>query len=118
MAISYKILGQASPGNNTNTTVYTVPAGKQAIISSILFTSGDAGLNTGRFLRIHAVKSGASVSESANTIYYLNYTVRDYQNYQFSDKITLAAGDFIAVNHNSSGEASSTMTIFGTEMDV
>ena len=35
MATTYKVLGQAFPANNTFTTLYTVPASTQAIISTL-----------------------------------------------------------------------------------
>ena len=35
MAIKYKILGQAFPAANANATVYTVPAGNTAVISTL-----------------------------------------------------------------------------------
>jgi predicted metal-dependent enzyme (double-stranded beta helix superfamily) len=114
MAISYKILGQAAPANNTNVTVYTVPTGKQAILSSITFVPGDGGGS----MRIHAVKVGATAGNGVNTIYKLDGPVSSGTNYQFSDKITLSAGEFIAINHSTSGESSSVITIFGTEMDI
>ena len=115
MAISYKILGQAAPANNTNVTVYTVPTGKQAIISSILFISGDAG---GNRIMIHALKSGQTANEFANKIYHVSGTITGLTNYQFTDRITLGPGESIAIYQNTSGEASGVITIFGTEMDI
>lgn len=35
MATSYKVLGQVAPSATTNTTLYTVPAGTDSIISTI-----------------------------------------------------------------------------------
>lgn len=35
MATTYKVLGQVNPSATTNTTLYTVPAGTQTIISTI-----------------------------------------------------------------------------------
>lgn len=115
MAIAYKILGQASPANNTNVTLYTVPTGKQAILSSILFVSGDA---EGGTLRIYAAKSGETLNYGTNVIYYINGSVAPSSSYQFTDKITLAAGESVAIRHNTSGESSAVVTVFGTEMDI
>jgi hypothetical protein len=36
MAYYYKVLGQAAPSGTSNTDVYTVAAGRQAVISSIV----------------------------------------------------------------------------------
>ena len=35
MAIEYKVLAQSTPAATTNTDIYTVGAGKQAIVSTI-----------------------------------------------------------------------------------
>lgn len=35
MATSYKVLAQSNPSGNTLTTVYTVPAGNSAVVSTI-----------------------------------------------------------------------------------
>ncbi len=39
MAIEYKVLGQSAPSATTNTDVYTVGAGKQAVVSTITVTN-------------------------------------------------------------------------------
>jgi len=115
MAISYKILGQAAPANNTSVTLYTVPTGKQAILSSITFVAGDG---EGGSLRIYAVKAGQTAGNGTNAIYYINGSVLPTASYQFTDKITLSAGEFIAINHSSGGESVAVVTVFGTEMDI
>jgi len=115
MAIAYKILGQVAPNNDTAVSAYTVPSGKQAILSSIVFSSGD-GNNLGS-LTIHAAKTGVGAIGN-NKIYNISGTIATRSNYQFSDKITLAAGESIFVKHNTSGEEGGVFTIFGTEMDI
>jgi len=35
MPINYKVLGQSNPAATTATTLYTVPAGTQAVVSTI-----------------------------------------------------------------------------------
>jgi hypothetical protein len=113
MAITYKILGQAAPANNTNVTLYTVPTGKQAILSSITFVSGDSANS----VRIFAVKSGETANNSTNVIYYIG-TAATTSSYQFTDKITLAAGESIVIKHSTGGEWAAMATVFGTEMDI
>lgn len=115
MAIAYKILGQAAPANNTNVTLYTVPTGKQAILSSILFVAGDSDATT---LILYAVKSGQTANPGVNKIYYINSKLVANASYQFTDKITLTTGDSIAILQNSSGESNAIVTICGTEMDI
>lgn len=48
MATTYKVLGQASPGANTVTDLYAVPANTQAVISSIVICNRDNSNNTFR----------------------------------------------------------------------
>ena len=113
MATSYKILGQANFGN-VNTTLYTVPTGKQSTVSSITFICGDTG--AGNYIRIHAVKSGQSIGLE-NMIYRVN-SAEYLGSYSFSDGITLAAGESIQVRGNTAGESNQTATVFGCEMDA
>lgn len=113
MAIAYKILGQAAPANNTNVTLYTVPTGKQAIISSTLFVSGDSAGS----LRVFAVKAGQTANNSTNVIYYIG-TAATTSSYQFTDKLTLAEGESIVIKHTTGGEWAAMATLMGTEMDI
>ncbi len=39
MSLDYKVLGQSNPSATTNTNLYTVPAQKDAILSSIVVTN-------------------------------------------------------------------------------
>jgi hypothetical protein len=48
MAITYKVLAQSAPSATTNTDVYTVGAGKQAIISTITVCNRSATAATYR----------------------------------------------------------------------
>jgi hypothetical protein len=48
MATTYKILGQSAPSATTNTTVYTVGAGKSAVISTISVCNRGATSSTYR----------------------------------------------------------------------
>jgi hypothetical protein len=36
MATTYKVLGQVAPGATTDTTLYTVPAGTEAVVSTLI----------------------------------------------------------------------------------
>jgi hypothetical protein len=48
MAYTYKVLGQSAPTATTNTDVYTVGAGKQAVISTITIANRSASSTTYR----------------------------------------------------------------------
>lgn len=56
----FKILGQSNPSINTNATLYTVPAGNSAVISSISVCN--ANVSTNHNFSIAVVKSGESLS--------------------------------------------------------
>ncbi len=43
MATTYKVLGQAAPSATTATTLYTVPAGTQTVVSTISVTNRTGG---------------------------------------------------------------------------
>lgn len=79
MASTYRILGQAAPAATTTATVYTVPAGRQAIINT--FTVCNRASSTGTF-RIAIRPSGATLAN---------------QHYQVFDS-TCAANDSLFLN--------------------
>lgn len=61
MAYAYKVLGQSAPSATTNTDVYTVGAGKQAIVSTITVANRSA---TTRTYRIAIRPAGATIANS------------------------------------------------------
>jgi hypothetical protein len=66
MAISYKILGQAMPAPNANVDLYTVPAGRQAIISTLnICNTGTANVSFRASVR--------NAGEAANLKQYIAY---------------------------------------------
>jgi hypothetical protein len=60
MAITYKVLAQSAPSATTNTDVYTVGAGKQAIISTITICNRAA---TAATYRIALRPDGATIAD-------------------------------------------------------
>jgi hypothetical protein len=68
MAYTYKVLGQSAPTATTNTDVYTVGSGKQAVISTI--TVANRG-NTSATYRIAIRPSGAVLSNQ----HYIAYDI-------------------------------------------
>jgi len=59
MALDYKILGQSVPAANTYTDLYTVPAGKQAIVSTLNVCNVSSSNVT---FRVAARRSGATLT--------------------------------------------------------
>ena len=45
MPTNYKVLGQSNPSTNTFTTLYTVPAGTQTVVSTITVSNGNTSSN-------------------------------------------------------------------------
>jgi hypothetical protein len=108
MATRYKILAQAAPAATTNTDLYTVPAGKDAIVSTIVV----ANRSTATTYRIWAIPSGASLANE----HYLAYDVAvgDGDSTTITLGITLTAGDVIGVRGTS---ANLSFSVFGSEID-
>ena len=100
MARAYKILGQSNPSANVLTTLYTVPAGNSAIISSITIANLDENAANGGAFRIAANTSG-NVTANSNYIAY-GINVPGLESITMSLGITLAAGSRLCVNANSS----------------
>jgi hypothetical protein len=66
MATSYKVLGQSAPSATTPTTLYTVPAATEAVISSI--TVVNRGSSDGTY-RIAVRPNGATLANQHYVIY-------------------------------------------------
>ena len=111
MARAYKILGQSNPGANVLTTLYTVPAGNSAIISSITIANLDEEPTDGGAFRISVNTSSAAVSNASYIAYGVNVPGRDAITLTLG--LTLNAGSIISVNANSSLLA---FSAFGTEI--
>jgi len=111
MARAYKILGQRNPSANVLSTLYTVPSGNSAIISSIVVANLDEGANVGNSFRIAVNTSSAAVSNASYLAYSVNVPARD--TITLSLGITLNAGSIVSVNANSSLLA---FSAFGTEV--
>jgi len=66
MATYYKVLGQVAPSATTNTTGYTVPAGTDAVISTISICNRGA---TDATYRIAIRPNGASIADEHYIVY-------------------------------------------------
>jgi hypothetical protein len=92
MAFTYKVLGQVAPSATTNTTAYTVPSGKQAIISTITIANRSASASS---YRIAVRPDGATISNE----HYLAYDIAIAANDTtvLTIGLTVDAGDVITV---------------------
>ncbi len=108
MATIYKVLGQSAPSATTATTLYTVPASTDTVVSTIVVANRAASAGT---YRIAIRPGGASLANS----HYLAYDVAIAANDStaLTLGITLDATDVITVYASS---ADMTFTAFGSEI--
>ena len=59
MATNYKVLGQSAPSATTDTTLYTVPASTQAVVSTVSVCNRGSAAAT---FRIAVRPDGASIA--------------------------------------------------------
>jgi hypothetical protein len=92
MPTTYKVLGQSNPAATTDTTLYTVGAGKSAVVSTISVTNQAASAAT---FRIAIRPAGESIVAK----HYIAYgsTVAANDTTAFTIGVTLAATDVITV---------------------
>jgi len=108
MATTYKVLGQVAPSATTNTDLYTVGAGKSAVVSTIAVTNR-AG--TSATYRIAIRVNGSAISNEEYIAYDANITAND--SVMITIGITLGAGDVITVYGST---ANLSFNAFGSEI--
>ena len=108
MATAYKVLGQINPQNGTTTTLYTVPAGTQSVISTITVCNQAA---TPATFQIAIQPAGATILAkhyvSYNTPLAANDTIT------LTVGITLATTDLISCSANTNTVS---FNAFGSEI--
>jgi hypothetical protein len=107
MPTIYKVLGQSAPSAATLTTLYTVPAGSSAIISTIAFANRSS---TNDQMRIAIRVAGSAISDEEYIVY--DDTVQGNTYGQMTAGITLAATDVVSV-YSTNGTIS--FNAFGSE---
>lgn len=107
MATTYKVLGQVVPAVTTNTNLYTVPAGTQAVVSTLAITN--LGIST--TFRVAVRPGGATI---ANQHYIVYDAAIDQGNSSYlTIGLTLGAGDIVTVY---SGTSTLAFSLFGSEV--
>lgn len=114
MARSYKILGQAvtAGDGSTMTTLYTVPAATQAVVSSVVIAGGTGAAGAGATARL-VVKPTAATGLAQQ--HYLCYDV----NIPAKDTVTMTLGitlDATNVLQAASNNSTVSFTVFGAEI--
>ena len=108
MPTNYKVLGQSNPAATTATSLYTVPASTQAVVSTIVIANLAA---TSATFRIACRVAGAALANSQYVAY--DVTVGASDSTALTLGITLGAADVITVYAST---ANLTFTAFGSEI--
>ena len=108
MALDYKILGQSVPAANTYTDLYTVPAGKQAIVSTLNVCNVSSSNVT---FRVAARRSGATLTTAQFIAF--DTPLQLQESLGLTLGLTLANTDVITVM---SVQGNVTFNLFGTEI--
>jgi glucose-6-phosphate dehydrogenase assembly protein OpcA len=108
MPTVYKVLGQSNPAATTATTLYTVPAATEAIVSTIVIANLTASAAT---FRIAVRPNGATLANSQYIAY--DITVGASDSTALTLGVTLDATDIITVYAST---ANLTFTAFGSEI--
>ena len=111
MAFGYKVLGQAAPANTSVTDAYTVPTGKEAIISSIAIANVTA---TDAVYEVYVRVSGVA-AVAANALVF-DATAGANSTTIIQAGITVSAGDIISVQTATADAI--TFHVFGTEVTL
>ena len=108
MPFAYKVLAQSAPSATTNTDIYTVGAGKQAVVSTI--TVANRGTSASSY-RIAVRPAGATLANQ----HYLAYDIAIAANDTtvLTIGVTLTATDIVTVYALS---ANLSFGIYGTEI--
>lgn len=107
MATTYKVLGQSNPAATTDTTLYTVPAATQTVVSTITV----ANLGTSGTFRIAIRPDGASIANQHYIAYETSLNAND--TVTFTIGVTLDATDVITVRASNTSFA---FQAFGSEI--
>ena len=108
MPTTYKVLGQTNPSASTLTTVYTVPAATQSVVSSISVCNTSSSATT---YRIAVRVNGATIVTSQYLAYDASIPGNDTT--ILTPGISLGAGDVIS---GFAGSGNLAFGVFGVEV--
>lgn len=109
MPTTYKVLGQSAPAAATATSLYTVPAATQTIISTINVVNTHA--STADVIRIAVRPDGAALANQHYVVYGLSLSAG--ATFTYTGGITIDATDVVTVY---STNGTSSFTAFGSEI--
>jgi len=107
MATTYKVLGQSNPAAATDTTLYTVPAATETVVSTITV----ANLGTTGTFRIAIRPNGAAIANQHYIVY--EATLNSNDSITLTLGITIDASDVITVRASNTSFA---FQAFGSEI--
>ena len=107
MANFYKVLGQSNPAATTLTTLYTVPAARSAICSTLSI----ANIGISATFRVAVRPAGATIANQHYLVY--DGLVNQYDSVFLTLGITLATTDVVTVYASS---ANLSFSLFGSEI--
>ena len=108
MATTYKVLGQITPSAATATTLYTVPAATQTVVSTLIACNQDTATCT---IRVAVRPNGETLASK----HYLAFevTLAAQQTITFTLGITADAADVLTIQ---SSNAATSFNAFGSEI--
>jgi hypothetical protein len=108
MATTYKVLGQINPTANTATTLYTVPAATQTVVSTIAVCNQSANAST---FSIAVQPAGAALAAK----HYLNYQtpIPGNDSITITIGLTMATTDVLSANV---GSGTISIHAYGSEL--
>ena len=109
MPTTYKVLGQSAPAAATATSLYTVPAATQTIISTINVVNTHA--STADVIRIAVRPDGATLANQHYVVYGLSLSAG--ATFTYTGGITIDATDVVTIY---STNGTSSFTAFGSEI--
>jgi hypothetical protein len=110
MPTVYKVLGQSAPSATTDTNLYTVPAAKQTVISTLIVANRVA---TNASFRIAVRPNGATLANEHYIAY--DVAVGPLDSTTLTLGLTLDDGDIITVY---ASNANLSFGLFGSEIDL
>jgi hypothetical protein len=110
MATRYKVLGQVAPAATTDTTLYTVPALKETIVSTLVVANR---ATTAATYRVAVRPGGASLANQHYVAF--DVIVAGGDSTTLTLGMTLAASDVITVRAST---ANTSFNLFGSEIDL
>lgn len=107
--MSYKVLGQSAPSAATDTNLYTVPTGKQTVVSTLVICNRDA--STAFTYRVAVRPAGATIASAHYLVY--EATLAAGQSIFLTLGITLDVTDVVTVRTST---ATGSVSLFGSEV--